>query len=295
MIQAIPAVADEECFALKGGTAINLFVRDMPRLSVDLDLVYLPLEPRDQALANIGAELERIAEKLHRQMPDCHVSLNRLSGTGPVARLLIEREHAVVKIEPNTVIRGTLFAPVKRELVSIAEDLFEQAVSIQVASLPDLYGGKLCAAMDRQHPRDLFDVLLLMKNEGLSEEIMGAFVVYLASHNRPMHELLDPRPTDISSLFDREFSGMTREPVSLEDLLDIRDEMIQGIRERLTAEHKRFLLGFKQGDPEWSLLPFENLSSYPALQWKLINIRKMNKKKHAEQLGHLMQVLGVES
>ena len=50
MLRVIPHVAAETCFALKGGTAINLFLRDMPRLSVDIDLTYLPLEPRPLAV-----------------------------------------------------------------------------------------------------------------------------------------------------------------------------------------------------------------------------------------------------
>ena len=43
LVRELPVVAKETCFALKGGTALNLFVRDMPRLSVDIDLAYVPL------------------------------------------------------------------------------------------------------------------------------------------------------------------------------------------------------------------------------------------------------------
>ena len=49
LLRILPFVAKEENFALKGGTAINLFVRDMPRLSVDLDLNYLPFDNREAA------------------------------------------------------------------------------------------------------------------------------------------------------------------------------------------------------------------------------------------------------
>ena len=57
LIRTIPLVAAETCFALKGGTAINLFVRDMPRLSVDIDLTYLLVEDRPTSLANIDAAI----------------------------------------------------------------------------------------------------------------------------------------------------------------------------------------------------------------------------------------------
>lgn len=57
LVRVLPWVATEKCLALKGGTAINLFVRDMPRLSVDIDLAYLPIEPREASLQHISAAL----------------------------------------------------------------------------------------------------------------------------------------------------------------------------------------------------------------------------------------------
>jgi hypothetical protein len=61
LVRIIPLIASESCFALKGGTAINLFVRDIPRLSVDIDLVYLPMDERETALQNIRAALTTYA------------------------------------------------------------------------------------------------------------------------------------------------------------------------------------------------------------------------------------------
>lgn len=63
MLDLLPFIADDSIFALKGGTAINFFVRDMPRLSVDIDLTYLPLEDRAASLAGISAGLARIKAK----------------------------------------------------------------------------------------------------------------------------------------------------------------------------------------------------------------------------------------
>src|SRR3546814_20522732 len=59
-------MACEDIFALKGGTAINLFVRDLPRLSVDIDLVYLPVADRYSSLQAVRDGLERIASRLER-------------------------------------------------------------------------------------------------------------------------------------------------------------------------------------------------------------------------------------
>jgi hypothetical protein len=73
------------CFALKGGTAINLFVQDMPRLSVDIDLTYLPVESRDIFLLNIEAELLKMKQLIENkglvvkvvQMKISHVSVQK--------------------------------------------------------------------------------------------------------------------------------------------------------------------------------------------------------------------------
>ena len=79
-----------------------------------------------------------------------------------------------------------------------------------------MYGGKLVAAMDRQHPRDLFDILQLFTHEGITAGIRRAFVVYLAGHNRPVHEVLSPSLRDIRYEYEQNFMGMTIEPVELE-------------------------------------------------------------------------------
>jgi hypothetical protein len=147
MLKTLPHVAAETCFALKGGTAINLFVRDMQRLSVDIDLTYLPIdEPRDTALKKMSDALARIAD-------------------------------AIVK--------------------------------------------------------------LLLDNEGITDEIRKAFVVYLASHDRPMHELLDPTPKNIRKIYDNEFAGMTVDSVSYEDLIAARDTPHRDIEKRIDQWRKR--------------------------------------------------------
>lgn len=294
MIRAMPAVATEACFALKGGTAINLFIRSLPRLSVDLDLVYLPLQERDDSLAGINDALLRIAERMQRQIAGAEIHYVRTAETGLTYKLLVTRDGATIKIEPNLTLRGVLHPPEERALVSAAEELFEQAVTMRLVSMPDLYAGKLCAALDRQHPRDLYDVRLLLENEGISKDLLAAFVVYLASHNRPMHELLAPRRHDISEIFEREFVGMAREPVALESLIGAREQMIAEINLRLNDEHRRFLLSLKEGRPDWGLLPFDNVAALPAIQWKLQNIRNMSKAKREEQIEKLRNVLGAK-
>jgi predicted nucleotidyltransferase component of viral defense system len=225
MLKTIPHVAAETCFALKGGTAINLFVRDMPRVSVDIDLTYLRMdEPREAALKKMSDAIERIAGSIKRGIGGTRVQESRGQKPNRVTRLIVAVGPTRIKIEPNEVIRGVVYPVEERELTRRAEDLFELSVTARTLSLADLYGGKLCAALDRQHPRDLFDLKLLLQNEGITDKIRKAFVVYLASHDRPMHELLDPKPKNIRRIYENEFAGMTVDPVSYEDLIMAREK-----------------------------------------------------------------------
>lgn len=294
ILQTIPHVAAEAGFALKGGTAINLFVRDMPRLSVDIDLTYLPVEePRETALNKISEALRRIAVALKRAMPVVKVQQSLGQEPKRVTKLVVATGQIRIKIEPNEVIRGSVFPPEERELTQHAEHMFERSVTACVLSIPDLYGGKICAALDRQHPRDLFDVKVLLEQEGITDEIRKAFVVYLASHDRPMSELLDPKRKEIRQVYESEFAGMTIDAVSYEDLVKARENLIQTLRKELTNDEKAFLLSLKEGQPKWSLMGIEGIEKLPAVQWKLKNIQRMSGKKHAEAREKLKKVLGL--
>lgn len=293
MLRVMPHVAAEECFALKGGTAINLYVRDMPRLSVDIDLTYLPLEPRDTALVNIGEALQRIAATIRRTVPGAIVQDIRTRGAEHVSKLIVGTAEATIKIEPNLVLRGTVFSPEERELSEQAESLFELSATASTLAVADLYGGKLCAALDRQHPRDIFDVKVLMENEGITDEIRIAFIIYLASHDRPMSELLAPKLKDFRQVFEQEFAGMAAEEVEHDELVAVRDRLIETIKITMTESEKKFLLSIKQGQPDWDLMPVAGIDQLPGIQWKLVNIRKMGKKKQMESLQKLQAALGL--
>jgi predicted nucleotidyltransferase component of viral defense system len=293
MLRVVPHVAAEKCFALKGGTAINFYVRDMPRLSVDIDLTYVPLEPRDTVLANIGEALHRIAAGIRKTVPGTTVQEGQARGAAHVSKLSVSTAEATIKIEPNLVLRGTVFPTEKRELTSQAEELFEISATANTLAVADLYGGKLCAALDRQHPRDIFDVKILMENEGITDEIRTAFVVYLASHDRPMSELLDPNKKDFRKIFEQDFAGMMAEDVTHDELVAVRESLIDTINETMMDTEKRFLLSVKQGEPDWDLMPVTGIDQLPAIQWKLFNIRKMKKDKHAESLLKLRTALGI--
>jgi hypothetical protein len=289
LIRCLPAIASAPDFALKGGTAINLFLRDMPRLSVDIDLTYLPVSDRDTALTDIRTQLAAIAEALKRTVPG--VNVRRVEGDAP--KLLVDKSGARVKIEPSAVIRGSLVPPVSSELCPAAQEAYELFVEIQRLDSADLYAGKLCAALDRQHLRDLFDVMHLQAAGPIPDSIRLAFVAYLAGHRRPIAELLRPNRKPIEDLFANHFAGMTEEPVELADLEDSRTQLFEWAASALTENERRFLLSIKQGEPDWALLPFEGLDKWPAIQWKLHNIRMMGDRRHKAAIRRLREVLQI--
>jgi predicted nucleotidyltransferase component of viral defense system len=291
MLRVLPYVTREDCFALKGGTAINLFVRDLTRLSVDIDLTYLPVAPREESLNNISQALTRIADAITQGLSGAKVQPSQPKGSKRFTKIFIKDRGVQIKIEPNEIIRGTISPSRELGLSKKAQDLFELDVSSQILSFEDLYGGKICAALDRQHPRDLFDVKLLLENEGFNEKVRKAFVVYLISHNRPIHELLDPQLIDIKIMFEEEFSGMTDHRVSCEDLVEARRILISKIKSELSEEERKFILSVKEMNPQWELLSLEGVEKLPAVQWKLENLRKMGSKARERAVKKLREAL----
>ena len=277
LLAAAPDVFANDIFAMKGGTAINLFVRDMPRLSVDIDVVYMPWQtPRDEALAAISGELDSIAKRLARQgMRTRKVASKDLGDT----KLLIEREDSQVKVEINVVFRGTVLPIERRALTTRTAEMFSAALELPVLATAELYGGKLVAAMDRQHPRDLFDVWQMFASDGLSDAMVECFVTYLAGHNRPTHEVLFGTDKDIADEYYNNFTGMTTEPVSLDVLLETRTRLRAELPQRLTGDQRRFLIGLTRAQPDWSLLQCRHAAELPALRWKLANLQTFQKRR----------------
>lgn len=140
-------------------------------------------------------------------------------------------------------------------------------MEIPVLSFADLYCGKICAALDRQHPRDLFDIKLLSETKGLNQEISQAFVIYLASHNRPMSELLLPNFQNFRRAYENEFKGMSSIDISYKELEKIHKELPSLILSKPSRNERKFLLSVKMGIPDFSLLSISGLENLPAIKW----------------------------
>ncbi len=289
LLALMPLAGCESCFALKGGSAINLFIRDLPRLSVDLDLTFLPVKERNASLLEIDLALDRIAKSVMQSLPD--VTVRQAGGMGNAhTKLFFSRGGERVKVETSPVLRGTVGKPEVRGVCPEIEKQFGYAEML-IVHPHDLFAGKLCAALDRQHPRDLFDVKLLLENEGIGDELLQVFIVYLISGNRPIAEMLAPNFEPLENVFEMQFKGMALQEVRVEELEETRSCLVKLIQSRLSDTHRKFLLTFKKGEPDWSLFSFPDAAQLPAVKWKLINIRRMTKAKHATAVKNLERVL----
>lgn len=294
LVRVAPVIFAEPGFALKGGTAINLFVRDLPRLSVDLDLVFVDYKlDREAALAAISTAVGNMSSRLGRLGLQVHVPSRT---EGEEAKLFIRQGRIEVKVEINQVLRGTIHPVITTRMVTAARDQLKADLRLPVLATEELYGGKLVAALDRNHPRDWFDVMLLLKAEGITPSIRRCFVAYLAAHNRPPHEVLFGPAKSLGDSFDREFSGMTSYEVSLAELEDVQRKVRDELPKQLDEGERRFLVSLVSNAPDWSLIGIPHLKDMPAIRWKLTNLERLkreNKSKFAEQSAALRERFGL--
>lgn len=292
LLEILPYALKDRRVALKGGTAINLFHRDFPRLSVDIDLCYLPLESRDQTYKNLHEILANIKSELESKLKLKVISNHPLDGKRE-AKLIASNESVEVKIEPNYTLRSSLFDPEIKSLSPLAQKEFGIEVDVLCLGLADTFGGKICAALDRQHPRDLFDVKNLLENEGITRDVMDSFIFYLVSHNRPIDELLNPNLKNIESEYNNEFLTMAKINTPLGDLLDTRIKLIEKLRESLSSKDKDFLISFVLNEPDWSKVRDEKIKDFPSVKWKLMNQKSMKEYKLADYVKKMRGVLEI--
>lgn len=287
LLTVLPEVAKENCLALHGGTAINLFVRNMPRLSVDIDLTYLPIEDRETSFKHIAEALERIKRNIEKVVPSARVVPRYDAG-----KLQISANKVDVKLEVNLVNRGTIAKPKEMSLCEKAQTAFEAFCEVPVVPIGQLFGGKIVAALDRQHPRDIFDVKYMLAKEGFTPDIKEGFLLCLLCSDRPINEVVAPNFQDQRSALENQFSGMTDEEFSYKEYERVRQKLVETIHENLTDKDKGFLLSVKSGTPNWGVYDFQH---FPSINWKLQNIQKLKDKnpdKHKEQYEALRKKLG---
>lgn len=277
IVDILTVLEEQSIFALKGGTAINLFYREFPRYSVDIDLTYLPIQDRETSLQQISENLNSLGNAIKRRRPE--YSVRRLSGGGKLAtRILVSHIDTEVKIEVSPVMRNTLFPP---SLVKVRDTVKHEygSASMLVLSAEEVFAGKFCAALERSLPRDLFDVKIFFDNQQISDLLFRVTIIYLLCARRPIHEMLLPNKKDIDDLYDAEFEGMMRTKLSLDDLYLARVRLFKALHEKLDDRVMTFLEGFHECNPNFSLIGLPQAENLPAIKWRLLNLNKLRRQQ----------------
>lgn len=287
LIRVMPLVFKIKDFAVHGGTAINLFHRNLPRYSIDIDVTYIPLEDRKTSLTNINSHLSALKTAIEKAVPGI-----RVIHKPDICKLLCTKDGTTIKIEVNGIKRGLLGDPVKMQLCEKAKAKFGLSCFANIVSWSQLYGGKIAAALSRQHPRDLFDCRDITSDD--FKAVKNGFMLCLLGSDKPIIESLKPNQIDQRDALDNQFEGMTDEPFSYADYQKARLNLIEVVNQGLTEDDKAFLISFEEGNPDWEKCCAGDLSSYPSARWKLLNIAKLKSKnpaKHQEGIDKLIDYL----
>ncbi len=286
LLRMIPLVTEEGVFAVHGGTAINLFVRNLPRYSVDIDLTYIPLEDRASSLAHINGHLHTIAQKASKSFQGMHIVEKP-----EISKLLCEYRGRQIKIEVNQTKRGVVGGEVVRKAVcDKAQDEFGLYCEADMVPMTQLYGGKIAAALSRQHPRDLFDVKYM---EYPFEQTREGLLFCLLGSDRPIHESFAPSLIDQHDALANQFDGMTDIPFTYDEFEQTRDELIRKVNALVTPQDKSFLLSFESAEPDWNNFEFGYFQDYPSVKWKIQNLLKLksqNPAKLKEEVSKLERI-----
>lgn len=290
LLRILPFVTDEECFAIHGGTAINLFVKDLYRLSVDIDVTYIPIEDRNTSLLRINEALERISDRVKRTFRDVRV-IPRLD----ISKITCESRGCQVKIEVNQTKRGLVCGDaILYPLCEKAQEMFGMEVDARIVSLPQLYGGKISAALSRQHPRDLFDIKQM---DIPLTDVKEGLIFCLLGSDRPIHESFAPNLIDQHEAMERQFSGMSEIPFTYNDFEATREKLVNDVNSVMTEDDRRFLIGFEELSVDWENSPYSSFKEYPSVRWKMQNLHKLkasNPKKLNAEADKLRNIFGME-
>lgn len=291
LIKIMPLVFRIKDFAVHGGTAINLFCRNLNRLSVDIDLTYIPIADRKASLDAINTHLVELKGMIEKSIPGI-----RVVHKPDVWKLQCSKEGTTIKIEVNGTKRGILGETQRVQLCEKAKAEFGMGTTCfaNIVSWSQLYGGKIAAALSRQHPRDLFDCRNITPNE--FNEVKDGFFLCLLGSDKPIVESLEPNPIDQAEALESQFTGMTDEPFTYEDYEASRMNLVKVVNDSLNDADKEFLISFEKGTPDWEKCCAGNLSRYPAVMWKLRNIEVLKSKnpdKHLDGVNKLRHHLGL--
>ncbi|MCY4161845.1 MAG: nucleotidyl transferase AbiEii/AbiGii toxin family protein [Flavobacteriaceae bacterium] len=287
LLEILPIIMEEECLALHGGTAINLFMLDLPRLSIDIDLTYVPLDDKRKSIETIHESSKRICNKINQ------LKKSNLTASHNPRKFKIHtvNQYGIsVKTEIRLFNRGIMNPCIERKLSPKAQETFNTSCSVRIVPQEQLYGGKICAALFRQSARDLFDICSFFKHLSFDDQIKKGFFYGLLSSSNPVTTFLNPKYHKVTKEDLEILNDMT--PIPFNEILHKKTltKLITDVNDRLTKKDKEFLIRFNIGEPDWSINDWKD---YPAIQWKLKHILKLknNKKRYNTRINHILSVL----
>lgn len=285
LIRIMPLLSKIKDFAVHGGTAINLFHRNLPRYSVDIDVTYILIEDREKSLKSINMHLITLKHEIEKSVPGI-----RVIHKPDVWKLLCVKDGTTIKIEVNGTKRGIIGEVERLQLCIKAKEEFGMTCFANIVPWSQLYGGKIAAALGRQHPRDLFDCRDITPNEFAG--VKNGFMLCSLGSDKPIVESLNPNPIDQREALENQFYGMTDVIFSYDNYQNSRESLIKIVNKGLTSEDKSFMISFESGNPDWTICCAGDLSSFPSVKWKMQNIVRLmekNPSKHREGINKLIE------
>lgn len=278
-------------FVLKGGTALNLFLSDLPRLSVDLDLNYVGAADRGAMLSD-RPKVDRAVEAACRRenLEIARVPTDHAGGKWRLRYRGVVTASGNLEVDLNYMFRVPLELPTKRDSVAIGD---MRATAVPVVELHELTAGKLAALLSRRASRDLFDAHALLRRDDLVPDRLRPLFVAYAGMNRKDFRTVGPEDVDFQAA-------------------ELRNQLLPVLRQRVIQEvgdmdawASRLCTECREG--LWAVLPYqanerefldrlldhgeiradlltndtalaERISIHPLLHWKAANVRNHRSK-----------------
>ena len=292
--EILPYVTHPDVFVLKGGTHINLFCRDLPRLSVDIDLVFTgPGGSSDKATKEIlRTHMKALKARLSDVKPGGYKSTLRADAK---AKVTVKRDGIRVKTEASPIGVGTYYRPVQLHPQPRAQEILGIREPVWGVTEEEAYAGKMCAALYRQMPRDIFDIMMLYEHGGISDDLFKTFAVYVACNSAHPRKLLCPAAKLLNAAHTMTFAGMSEVEVPVSHLIHVRNQLLADVRKRMDRSLVNMLLSLHDAEPDFGLIDRPSAERMHAIQRKVQNLRhfrETNPEAHAAQRAEIEGLLG---
>lgn len=300
LIHVLSAISEDSYLknrlVLKGGTALNLFYFDLPRLSVDADFNYIGQQDREAMLE----ERPLVENRLTRLLQRLGLNLTRSPQVHAGGKMIWRYPSALgnqgtIEIDLNFMYRTPLLHTSRKTSIVLAEQKIDQLLLLD---LHELASGKLTALVDRGAGRDLFDAYHLFQHPDIDlEKLRLLFVIYAAMSQKKNYLNIEPHHivADTENLKNKLIPVLKN---NYQDTFSSIPEWIAHLTEEVQAQFKKLLPlteseqhFIQQAQQEGTIQPelitndltlAPKIASHPALLWMAQKARKKNNYPHSD-------------